>query len=122
MSFRFIGESLPELRAHAPADRRRVYFRAVRASYRSWKTWLGLIALVVLVASGDPAVRVLVGLICMGALQVWAIQDVLRNTEQSLHTNRRPAPPYRMSQMIGRWIRSQQPVPAAVGELRRSAE
>jgi hypothetical protein len=81
MSFRFIGESLPELRAHAPADRRRVYFRAVRASYRSWKTWLGSIALVVLVASGDPAVRVLVGLICMGALQAWAIQDSLRNTE-----------------------------------------
>jgi hypothetical protein len=79
MSFRFIGESLRELRAHAPADRRRVYFRAVRASYRSWKTWLGLVALVVLVASGDPAVRVLVGLICMGALQVWAIQDALRN-------------------------------------------
>jgi hypothetical protein len=39
------------------------------------------------VASGDPAVRVLVGLICMGALQVWAIQDVLRNTEPDTSAN-----------------------------------
>jgi hypothetical protein len=38
----------------------------------------------------------------------------------SLHTNRRPAPPFRMSRMIGRWIRCQSPVPAAVGELTRS--
>jgi hypothetical protein len=92
MSFRFIGESLRELWAHAPADRRRVYFRAVRASYRSWKTWLGLVALVVLVASGDPAVRVLVGLICMGALQVWAIQDALRNMKPAAPTS--TAPPF----------------------------
>jgi hypothetical protein len=92
MSFRFIGESLRELRAHAPADRRSVYFRAVGASYRSWKTWLGLVAFVVLVASDDPAVGFLVGSICMGTLQVWAIQDALRNIKPAAPTNTAPPP------------------------------
>jgi hypothetical protein len=97
MSFRFIGESLRELRAHAPADRRRVYFRAVCASYRSWKTWLGLAVFFVLVASDNPAVRVLFGLICLGALQVSAIQDALRNMKPAAPTS--TAPPDSLNRM-----------------------
>ncbi len=36
---------------------------------------------------------------------------------KSLHTNRRLASPFRMIRIIGHWIRCQQPLPAAVGEL-----
>jgi hypothetical protein len=37
---------------------------------------------------------------------------------QSLHTHRRPAPPFRRSLMIARWICCQHPVPAAVAQPR----
>lgn len=39
---------------------------------------------------------------------------------KSLHTNHRPAFRGRARRFIGRWIRCQRPLPAAVGELRRS--
>ena len=42
---------------------------------------------------------------------------VMVPANHSLHTNRRPAPPFRMWWMIGRWIRRQHPVPAAVGSV-----
>lgn len=40
---------------------------------------------------------------------------------KSLHTNRRPRIRVRAHRFIGPWIRCQRPVPAAFGELRRSA-
>ncbi|MBM3883780.1 MAG: hypothetical protein FJ387_29425 [Verrucomicrobia bacterium] len=44
------------------------------------------------------------------------------DTDKSVETNRRPAAPFRLHRTIGRWIRCQHPVSAAVGELGRSAE
>jgi hypothetical protein len=43
----------------------------------------------------------------------------LRMPNHRMHTNRRPAPPFRMPRMIGRWICRQPPFPAAVGEFVR---
>jgi len=40
---------------------------------------------------------------------------------KSLHTNRRPPVRLRSQRFIGRWIRCQRSLPAAVGELWRSA-
>ena len=39
-----------------------------------------------------------------------------------MHTNRRPAFQFRYSGFFGRWIRSQRPFPAAVGDPCRSGK
>jgi hypothetical protein len=81
MSFRFIGESSPELRRYPPEQRRAIYFRAVKASYGNSKTWIGLLLFISVLGQGGWSP--VVGLVCMGSLQVLAIRDYLARIADS---------------------------------------
>ena len=59
MSLQFIGERLPELKGLAPAERRVRFLHAVKGSYRSWQTWLGLILFLTMYGYAGKLSRIL---------------------------------------------------------------